>query len=280
MYWPNINKQLEEVVRCFDACQEFQRKQSAEPILEHETPTEPWSKVASDLFSVSGKDYLIIADYDSKYFDVPQIPDKSSQIVIQHTKNIFSRFGIPSEVVSDNGPCYSSINYKRFAKEWDFKDVTSSPEYPRSNRMVEHTIQTVKRTIKKCRIKNEDVHLALLILRSTNKKGFEKSPGEILMKRTLRTTLPSVKTFGSGSFEESKTLKQNLGGHALKPLKVGDRVRTHNGKTWSQTGTVESIDNNPRSYLIKRDAGVKNKVEQSPFVDDSKCSSYAISRFR
>ena len=72
--------------------------------------------------------------------------------------------------------------------------------------MVEPTIQTAKRTIKKCWIKNEDVHLALLILRSTNKKGFEKSTGEILMKRTLGTTLPSVKTFRSGSFEESKTL--------------------------------------------------------------------------
>ena len=123
--------------------------------------------------------------------------------------------------------------------------------------MVECTIQTVKRTIKKCWIMNEDVHLALLILRSTNKKGYEKSPGEILMKRTLRTTLPSVKTFRSGSFEESKTLKQNSGCRALKPLKVGDRVRTHNGKTWSQTGTVERIDNNPCSYLIKRDDGVK-----------------------
>ena len=205
VYWPNINKQLEEVVRCCDACQEFQRKQSAEPILEHEIPTEPWSKVASDLFSVGGKDYLIIVHYNSKY--VSQIPDKSSQIVIQHTKNIFSRFGIPREIVSDNGPCYSSINYKRFAKEWDFNHVTISPEYPRSNGMVERTFQTVKRTIKKCWIMNEDVHLALLILRSTNKKGFEKSPGEILMKRTLRTTLPSVKTFRSGSFEESKTLK-------------------------------------------------------------------------
>ena len=30
VYWPNINKLL-EVVRCCDACQEFQRKQSAEP---------------------------------------------------------------------------------------------------------------------------------------------------------------------------------------------------------------------------------------------------------
>ena len=113
--------------------------------------------------------------------------------------------------------------------------------------MVERTIQTVKRTIKKCWIINEDVHLALLILRSTSKKGFDKSPGEILMKRILRTTLPSVISFRSGSFGESKTHKQNLGGHALKSLKIGDRVRTHNGKTWSQTGTVIGIDNNPRS---------------------------------
>ena len=38
---------------------------------------------------------------------------------------------------------------KLFAKKWDFKHITSSPYYPKSNGQVERTIQTIKKLWKK-----------------------------------------------------------------------------------------------------------------------------------
>lgn len=64
---------------------------------------------------------------------------------------MFGRYGIPKEIVSDNGPCFHSTGYKRFSDNWDFKHTKISPQYPTSNGMVERTIQTVKKTIRKCR---------------------------------------------------------------------------------------------------------------------------------
>ena len=50
---------------------------------------------------------------------------------------------------SDNGPQYSSSSFKKFAKDWGFQHITSSPEYPRSNGLAEKTVQRVKNLLEK-----------------------------------------------------------------------------------------------------------------------------------
>ena len=81
----------------------------------------------TDLFELQNKDYLIVVDYTSNYFDISLIPDKKSSTVVLHTKRIFSKFGIPKTVVSDNGPEYTAKEYVKFSKLWDFNHITSSP---------------------------------------------------------------------------------------------------------------------------------------------------------
>ena len=76
--------------------------------MNHEIPLTPWTKVATDCFSIKDKDYLIIIDYTSKYFEVSKLHKKQSTTVIKKTKEIFSRFGIPLEVISDNGPEFAA----------------------------------------------------------------------------------------------------------------------------------------------------------------------------
>jgi len=54
-------------------------------------------------------------------------------------KKIFARFGVPDEVVSDNGSQYSNTRnlfnttHEQFAEEQGFCHTTSSPEYSQSN---------------------------------------------------------------------------------------------------------------------------------------------------
>ena len=40
---------------------------------------------------------------------------------------------IPEVVRSDNGPQFDSAEFAKFAKEWKFEHVTSSPRYAQSN---------------------------------------------------------------------------------------------------------------------------------------------------
>ena len=102
-------------------------------------------KVGTDLFSLYGRDYLIVVDYYSKFFEVTYIqkPAESSALV-REMKKMFNRHGIPKTVCSDNGPQYTAASFKRFSRDWDFKHDISSPHFPQFNGLVERTIPTVK----------------------------------------------------------------------------------------------------------------------------------------
>ena len=149
IYGPGINSDIENIVNSCDACQEYRNKQSNEPIINHEIPAIPWSKVGTDIFHLRGKPYLITVDYTTIFFDISQLPNRLSSTVVTHTKHLFSKYGIPKKVISDNGPEYTGRAYKIFTKKWNFKHITSSPYYSKSNGQVERTIQTIKKLWKK-----------------------------------------------------------------------------------------------------------------------------------
>ena len=81
-------------------------------------------------------------------------------------KSIFAGHRIPKEVISENGPEFSSREISSFAKQWDFTHITSSPRYPQLNGLVERTIQTVKKMLRKVADSGKDAYLAFLALRT------------------------------------------------------------------------------------------------------------------
>jgi transposase InsO family protein len=87
----------------------------------------------------------------------------SADEVIRHMKSIFARHGIPELVLSDNSPQFSAESYAQFAKEYNFKHVTSSTYYLQGNGEAERAVGTVKNLLKK----EKDSYLALLSYRST-----------------------------------------------------------------------------------------------------------------
>ena len=101
-------------------------------------------KVATDLFYLKTSTYLLLVDYYSRYIEISKLNGQSSSEVIRHTKSIFVGHGVPQEVVSDNGPSYSSLQYKQFAAKYGFTHITSSPRYPQSNGEAERAVKTVK----------------------------------------------------------------------------------------------------------------------------------------
>ena len=110
----------------------------------------------------------------------------SSCDVIEHMKSHFARHGIPELLTSDNCPQYASEEFRKFAGACSFQHVTSSPRYPQSNGAAERAVQTIKSIMKK----EDDPYLGLLAYRSSP-IGNGVSPGELLMGRKLRSTVPT-----------------------------------------------------------------------------------------
>ena len=117
LYWPGISSELKDLVLSCSSCQEYQNKQSKETLLHHDIPDIPLTKVDTDLFHLFNKEYLIVVDYTTNYFEISFLPDTDSETVVQHTKSIFTKYGIPKKFFSDNGPELTSRTYKQFCKE-------------------------------------------------------------------------------------------------------------------------------------------------------------------
>ena len=149
MYWPNINTDIKMMVANCTECQIYCNRLEKETLLQHTASEKPQTKVAADLFHCFNQNYLILVDYMSKYFEVCQLQNVTSEEVITKMKPSFLRFGIPEEIVGDYGSQYTSKEFREFAKIYNFRHMTSSPEYPQSNRLAERTIEILKKTLKK-----------------------------------------------------------------------------------------------------------------------------------
>jgi transposase InsO family protein len=170
---------------------------------------------------------------ERNYPEVATLQSTISRAIIAFLKTVFARHRVPNELFSDNGPQFSSCVFEAFAKEWGFNHHTSSPNYPRSNRLAESSV--IKGIMKKAHDGNEDFHKSLLIYRSAPLQN-GPSPAQMLMGRCIRTNLPmhenllkpkgAVKVKQAKEEEKVKQKKRHdKSAKQLPYLKPGDRVR-------------------------------------------------------
>ena len=89
--------------------------------------------VGMDLFEWKKLVYLIIMDYYSGLIEKAQLDRTTTETVILCCKNMFSKHGIPEEVVMDNRSQFDSNALRKFSYEYHFCHITSNPYFPRSN---------------------------------------------------------------------------------------------------------------------------------------------------
>ena len=124
--------------------------QAKEPILQHEFTARSWAKVAGDLCELDNRVLLVVSDYYGNYIEVVRLSSLTTRAVVKELAEvIFTRFGVPNTLVTDNGPQYSSAEFAVFAKTWMFEHKTSSLAYTQSNGKAENTVHTVENLFKK-----------------------------------------------------------------------------------------------------------------------------------
>ena len=180
IYWPNISKDIETHIGKCPVCATYSKSNPAEPMIPHDIPSRPWSKLGADVLEYGGRSYLVVVDYYSKYPEVHQLTNKTASGIVSVLKPMFARHGIPDKFVSDNMP-FSRTAFHNFAATWGFSLVTSSPLYPKLNGQSERFVQTVKNMMRKTMKEGKEPHLALLEYRNTPLSGISYSPAQLLM---------------------------------------------------------------------------------------------------
>ena len=89
---------MQNFVQQCDICRQ-QTSPSREPMILTPLSNHPWERVGTDLFTLNGKQYIVIADYYSRYPEVIKITSTTSTTVRAAMKYVFSHHGIPHTVV-------------------------------------------------------------------------------------------------------------------------------------------------------------------------------------
>ena len=272
VFWPSMTAQIKDRVSSCSICNAFRNRQQRESLHPHDIPGLPWQVVGTDLFDYAGQTYLLVTDFYSKYFEIELLRQNTARCVINNLKKIFARFGVPDEVVSDNGSQYSNTRnlfsttheFKQFAEEWGFRHTTSSPEYPQSNGAAERAVQTAKRIFKKAAADKKDPFEGLLKYRNTPFEDIGVSPVQLLMSRRTRTMIPTHRRLllpqAVDPDQVVKALKQRQSvskknydkqGRDLPQLEPGDkvRIRPNRDREWRKAEVL------PRSYLLQDERG-------------------------
>lgn len=107
--------------------------------------TKVWGRLAIDITHVSGSPYLSVIDCGPSRFAVwRKLRNETTDAVVDELNNIFRERGAPSELLSDNGPCFKSRRMLAFVKGWGIAHKFSCAYRPTGNGIVERNHRTIK----------------------------------------------------------------------------------------------------------------------------------------
>lgn len=81
-----------------------------------EQPTRPWQQIAADIYKSGKDDYMLVVDYYSNMAAVKKLTSFNAKSIIEHLKDIFMLYGLPTVFVSDNGLQFSSREFQEFLR--------------------------------------------------------------------------------------------------------------------------------------------------------------------
>jgi len=201
-YWPTLFSDVHKYVRSCEPCQLFtgRQKLAALPLkpITVEGPFQQWGLDFIGKFkenSSNGFSYILTAtDYFTKWVEAIPTKNATDKVVMDFIEDkILTRFGVPSRIISDNGPAFSSADFTTFCFKYGILLSHSSNYYPQGNGLAESSNKNLISILKKIIGENKrswdsKIKFALWADRITIKQSTGKSPFELVYG--LDVTLP------------------------------------------------------------------------------------------
>ena len=118
VFWCGINHDIDERVKSCAPCQAQQVANTKETLIPHDVPKHACHTLATDLYQCNGTEYLLIAVLYSKFPIIRKLTSISSSTIVNHLKGIFDEHGILERLISDNGPQFSSEEFRVFSARY------------------------------------------------------------------------------------------------------------------------------------------------------------------
>lgn len=229
VWWPGIDEGIEAMCRGCGTCAAHADAPPRQAPCHWPWPARPWSRVHIDFMGpIYGKIYLVVVDAMSKWIEVVKVPSTAATSTIAKLNELWSRWGLPKQIVSDNGPPFTSKEFEAFVKTRAIEHIFTAPYHPASNGAAENAVKTLKRVIKKAVFEKKNVmealHTFLLYYRNTEHASTGESPSMLLQGRRLRTKLDILKPNRESKVIQSQRRQLDNAGGGSRTMNSGDDV--------------------------------------------------------
>jgi transposase InsO family protein len=181
--------------------------------------TEPFQRIAVDIVGPlqpvtdRGNRYILtIIDYATRYPEAIALQGIEAERVAEALVEVFSRVGVPGEMLTDQGTQFTSEVMKEVSRLLSFKQITTTPYHPMCNGLVEKFNGTLKQMLKRMcaeRPRDWDKYLNALLFayREVPQESLGFSPFELLYGRSVRGPMMILKELWTKEIpdEEVKT---------------------------------------------------------------------------
>lgn len=187
-WWPGIDKDIEALVKNCKACNTFSNNPNIKIKHRWEPATEPYQRVYIDFAGpFMGHNFLILVDGFTPWPEVHLMKSINAEKTIEKCLEIFTTFGLPQVLVSDNGRTFISKEFKLFLNQNRIVHKCTAPYNPATNGLAERFVQTLKQGLRKLSTTEKDVKVnvqkLLFHYRLSAHSELKKSPAELMFGR-------------------------------------------------------------------------------------------------
>ena len=275
IWFPNIDKTVEEMVQRCIPCQATGRESSPQPLQMVKLPPSPWHTVNIDFCGpFPSQDYfLVVIDAHSRFPEVDIVSSTSAAAALPKLERIFATHGIPEVIKTDNSPPFPGKDFYQFIKDLGSRHKPSTPLWPHGNAEAENFMKPLEKAVRTAVVENKNwkrvINRFLLNYRATPHSTTGKSPAELLFNRKIRTRLPEMSSQETSPShlalqQKDDDAKKKMKEYADKksrakesPIRVGDSVLVRQAK---ENKLFSKFKPNP--YRVVKMKGTRVTVER------------------
>lgn len=197
-YWPGWRGQVRTFLRQCSACSRYLRGVPPhQGRLQRMEVGNPWERVGVDITgphpeSTGGHKYIVtLVDHFTRWAEAFPIRRQDAVTVAQVlVTNVFTRFGCPQEILTDQGACFEAELFQEVCKLLQIHKIRTSAYKPSTNGMVERFHRTLNALLAKAVSHHQrDWHLhlpfVLCAYRSREHEGTGYSPCKLFLGREM-----------------------------------------------------------------------------------------------
>ncbi|RVE45154.1 hypothetical protein evm_010177 [Chilo suppressalis] len=257
-------KRSRHIVKRCRKCQENRPNNPELPVYSWSVPDRVWERIHLDFAGpFEGKFWLVLADALSKWIEVKPMTRTTTAHLRQELDDIFTIFGLPQFIMSDNGPQFISQQFQRFYKERGIIHMRSSPYHPRTNGLAEKLVRTFKSRMSSSTNESDGLRARLnkflLSYRTTPHSTTGKTPAQLMFGRQIHIVLDNIRPSSKRDLQY-RQIKANIEADGKnKIFDVGETVycRNRDKPGWKPASVVRQTGR--YSYIVNTDDGTQHR---------------------